>query len=153
MKHYWYSPAKHQSYFWDEASVQQIVKEDPPVHPAAISKRFQKYCIQRHTTDHTYRGEGIKNHHQKLSSFFSCIIYHSTNILLMMIKNRGAGVELLAAKSFSCRAISFNQPTRPNAASCVITPRMEERGRKIRDEQTKLRPQAFPLPTLILVDI
>lgn len=29
----------------------------------------------------------------------------------MMIKNRGAGVELLAAKSFSCQAISFNQPT------------------------------------------
>lgn len=70
-----------------------------------------------------------------------------------MIKNRGAGVELRAAKSCSCQAISFNQPTRPNATSCVITPRTEERGRKIRDEQTKLRPQAFPLPTLILVDI
>lgn len=68
--------------------------------------------------------------HQKLYSFFSCIIYDSTNILLMTIKNRGAGVKLLAAKSFSCQATFFNQPTRPNAVSCVITPRMEERGQR-----------------------
>lgn len=48
----------------------------------------------------------------------------------MMIKNRGAGVELLAAKSFSCQAISFNQTKR-----CELCYHPKNGGKRAKDKR------------------